>query len=144
MRSSIRRQPRVSSKSGVQPQMWNLSQPVCHRSDIRRVQKCKRHRFSRTSRSEASPRPTARPLKQVAVMAPALALWNAVTDAYGLYGSTFAVLLAASLLAGGAIAIVATAQYLRRVVRHRRVARELARVHEAAYRERFGHRGRFA
>lgn len=75
-------------------------------------------------------------------MAPAT-LWEALVGGLSWSGSAI-VVLGLIGLGGLATASVAGFHYVRRLVRHRRVARELARVHEAAYRERFGHRGRLA
>lgn len=79
---------------------------------------------------------------EACAMSSATGLWFRLVQTYGLQSALGMVLGAVCLLAIVVIAAAAGLRMTRRAIRHRRVARELARVHGDAYRERFGHRGR--
>jgi hypothetical protein len=69
------------------------------------------------------------------------------SNALAAFGAVTAALITVS--AGCGVLLVGWAlrravRELRRAIRYRRVARELERTHQAAYRERFGARGRLA
>ena len=77
-------------------------------------------------------------------MSTVTAYWLDLVTTFGFAGAGSIVVYGAALTALLVLLACTGWRELRRLVRHRRVARELARTHRAAYRERFGARGRLA
>ena len=77
-------------------------------------------------------------------MASLIAIIKGVVDSAGSVPTLWLVLGAFGAFVALVTAGAASLQHLRRVIRYRRVANELRRVHDAAYRERFGDSGRLA
>jgi hypothetical protein len=85
-----------------------------------------------------------RPLSVQEHMSTVTALWFELVDVFGIAGTVAIVVYAASVVAMLALLAYTGLREVQRAVRYRRVARELERTHQAAYRERFGARGRLA
>jgi hypothetical protein len=77
-------------------------------------------------------------------MAAASTMWDSARDVLAQPPDAWILVVASAALLTAVVVGTAGFHQVRRTIRHRRVARELKRVHEAAYRERFGQRGRLA
>lgn len=71
-------------------------------------------------------------------------LWGSILGAVSQPPDVWLVLTVSGVLLSAVTLGAACFHHLRRSIRHRRVARELRRVHDAAYREHFGQHGRLA